>query len=93
MIPASVKILFAVGGLGMLIGTSLFIRMAIELNRTLPPQKKFFIIELRDHFHEMKSLHEKSFPVSGLRSAWFVITTTSAIILAVAFILAVRPRN
>jgi hypothetical protein len=92
MIPTSVKILLAVGGFGMLIGTSLFIRMAIELNRTLPPQKKFYIIELREHFHEVKNLHEKAFPVSTLRSVWFVITVASVITMAAGFILAVKPK-
>jgi len=47
------------------IASSLFIRMAIELNRTLPPQKKFSILELRMHFHELKRLHEEVFPVSA----------------------------
>ncbi len=92
MIPAGVRILFAAGALGLLVGTSLFMRMAIELNRVLPPQKKFYTILLREHFHEVKSLHEKSFPASTLRTAWFVVTVASVVTMADAFILAVKPK-
>jgi len=70
---SAVKILVTVGGLGLLIGNALFIRMAIELNRVLQPQKKFYVLELRINFHEVKRLHEESFPVSTLRTAWFVV--------------------
>jgi hypothetical protein len=70
---SAVKILVTVGGLGLLIGNALFIRMAIELNRVLQPQKKFYVLELRINFHEVKRLHEESFPVSTLRTAWSVV--------------------
>jgi len=65
MLPSTVKVLFGAGTIGIVIASSLFIRMAIELNRTLPPQKKFSILELRMHFHELKRLHEEVFPVSA----------------------------
>jgi hypothetical protein len=66
--------------------------MAIERNRVLQPEKKFYIIELREHFHEVKRLHEKSFPVSRLRTAWFVVTVVSVVIMASAAVLAVKPK-
>ena len=91
MLPTIVKVLFGLGSIGMLIGWSLFIRMAIDLNRALPPQKKFFIAELRMHFNEVKRLHEEFFPVSALRATWFALMVSSVITMAAAIILAVKP--
>jgi hypothetical protein len=66
--------------------------MAIELNRALAPQKRFFILELRMRFHEVKRLHEELFPVSALRATWFALMVSSVIVLAVAIIVAVKPK-
>jgi hypothetical protein len=92
MLPTVVKVLFGVGSIGMLIGFSLFIRMAIELNRVLPPQKKFSILELNMHRHGVQRLHEEFFPVSALRATWFTLMVSSVIALAVAIIIAVKPK-
>ncbi len=92
MVPVSVKILFAVGALGMIVGIALFIAMALELNRNLPQQKRFFILELRERFHEVKDIHEEQFPVSTKRTAWFVLTVASVLVMTAALILGVRPR-
>ena len=67
MVSVSVKILFAMGTLGMIVGIYLFVAMTLELNRKLPEQKRFFLLELREHFHEVKNLHEEHFPVSVRR--------------------------
>jgi hypothetical protein len=91
MLPTIAKILFGVGATGMFIGWFLFVRMAIQLNRVLPPNKKFFIIELRQHIHEVKCLHEESFPVSRLRVTWFALVVGSAITIAAAIIVAIKP--
>jgi len=92
MVPIIVKVLYGIGAFGMLIGWSLFIRMTIELNRTLPPQKKFSVLELRMHFHEVKRLHEESFPISILRATWFALMVFSVIVMVVAVIIAVKPK-
>ena len=92
MLPSSVKILYALGGLGLVLGWALFFRMAIEVNRRLPPQKKFFLQDLNMHFHEVKRLHEETFPVSALRTTWFVLMVASVMAMVAATILAVRPR-
>lgn len=92
MLPTVVKVLYGVGAIGMLVGFSLFIRMTIELNRVLPPQKKFSILELNMRRHEVKRLHEEFFPVSSIRTAWFVLMVASAMTMAGAVILAVKPR-
>jgi hypothetical protein len=88
----AVEILATVGGLGLFMGNALFIRMAIELNRVLQPQKKFYVLELRSNFHEVKRLHEESFPVSAVRTPWFVVTVLSMVIMAIAAALAVKPK-
>jgi hypothetical protein len=92
MLPNVVKVLYGIGALGLLVGWSLFIRMTIELNRTLPPQKKFALVALRMHFHEVKRLHEESFPVSTLRATWFALMVFSVTAMAVAVIIAVKPK-
>lgn len=59
MLPTVVKILFGAGAIGMIVGWWLFLRMAIELNRALPPQKRFLMLELRMHSNEAKRLQEE----------------------------------
>jgi hypothetical protein len=92
MLPTMVKVLYGVGAFGMLVDFSLFIRMVIELNRVLPPQKKFSMNELNMRQHEIKRLHEELFPVSSLRTTWFVLMVASVITMAAAVILAVRSK-
>ena len=92
MLPTVVKVLHGVGAIGMLVGFSLFIRMAVELNRVLPPQKRFSIFELNMHRHEVKRLHEEFFPVSALRATWFALMVGSGITMAAAIIIAVKPK-
>jgi hypothetical protein len=92
MLPTVVKVLFGVGAIGMFVGWSLFIRMVVELNRVLPPQKKFFILEFRMRHREIKRLHEKFFPVSSLRATWFAFIVSSVITMAAAIIVAVKPK-
>jgi len=91
MLPTVVKVLYGVGAIGMLVVFLLFIRMAIELNRVLPPQKKFSMLELNMRRHEVKRLHEEFFPVSSLRTTWFVLMVASVMTMAAAVVLAVKP--
>ena len=92
MLSPVVKVLYGIGAFGLLIGWSLFIRMTVELNRTLPPEKRFSILELRIQFHDVKRLHEQSFPVSTLRATWFGLMCCSVIAMVVAVIMALKPK-
>ena len=83
---------FGLGAIGMLVGFSLFIRMAIELNGVLPPKKKFSILELNMRRHDVKRLHEELFPLSSLRTTWFVLVVASVMAMVVAVIIAVKPK-
>ena len=76
------KCLAAVAILGFLIGWSLFLRMAIELNEALPQQERIPLIELRDHISEINRLYMESFPSSALPAMWRVLMTISALVLA-----------
>jgi hypothetical protein len=78
------KCLAAVTILGFLMGWSLFLRMAIELNKVLPPRKRILLIELREHISEVNRLYMESFPSSTLPTMWRVLTTISALVLASA---------
>jgi hypothetical protein len=57
--------LMVVGTVVSLIGWSLFLRMAIEVNKVLPPGKRIPLIELRNHISRIRRLYEDSFPESG----------------------------
>jgi hypothetical protein len=86
-----VRYLWIVGVLCLFISSSLFLRMAVELNKALPPEKKFSLFEIRMHFHEIKSSHESFFPISALRTVWFVLLVVSVSAMAIAVMLAIRP--
>ena len=92
LLSANLKILIALASAGMFVAWGLFIRMAIELNRVSPIQKKFYVINLRRDFHEVKRLHEEIFPVSALRTAWLILIIASEVTPIAVIILAVRPR-
>jgi hypothetical protein len=66
--------------------------MTLELNRELPPEKRFSFFELREHLHEFRPLHEHYFPVSVVRTAWRVVMVLSAMLIATALVLAIKPK-
>jgi hypothetical protein len=70
---------------------SLFFRMAIEVNRVLPKEKRIPLFEFRYHISEIKHLHEQRFPSSKLRVGWMTLAGVSALIVSVAVILGIRP--
>ena len=90
-LPTAFKVLLGAGAVGMSIGWSLFIRMAVELNRALPQEKKFSILELRMNFHEVKRLHEEIFPVSAIRVTRLALMVSSVITLAAAILVGIMP--
>jgi len=85
----TVKVFVAAGASGMLISTSLFLRMTIETNKALPPEKRIPLIGAREHFFEIKHLHEELFPISKVRTAWFLSLVASPLILGVALIIGI----
>ena len=87
-----VKVLYGAGAISLVVGFALFVRMATELNRVLPSQKKVAIFELNMRRHEVKRLHEEFFPVSRLRTTWFVLMVASVMTMAAAVILAVKSK-
>jgi hypothetical protein len=70
----------------MSIGWSLFFRMAIELNRVLPPSKRIPLIEFRNHISEIRRLYEDSFPEGVLSMAWMTLLAAGGIALGSAVI-------
>jgi len=86
-----VRDLWMVGLSCLFISSSLFLCMAVELNKALPSDKRFPLLEIKMHFHEIKRLHENLFPVSTLRTAWFVLLVVSVSAMAIGVILAIRP--
>jgi hypothetical protein len=78
--------LVVVGTVVSLIGWSLFLRMAIELNKVLPPDKRIPLIEFRNHISRIRRLHEDSFPESGLSTTWLILTVAAGLVWAAAII-------
>jgi hypothetical protein len=77
----------------MFVGWSLFFRTVVELNKVLPPSKKFLLFELRMHIDEIKNLHEGLFPVSALRTGWFLLTLAGGLAMAAGVIIGIRPTH
>src|SRR5260370_18668800 len=80
--PRATKYLWVLGGACAVAGWLLYFRMAIELNRVLPPRDRIPMIEIGHHFHDVKRLHEKWFPKSRLRLASFALIGTSTALVA-----------
>ncbi len=70
-------------------GWLLYFRVAIELNRVLPPRDRIPMIEIRYHFHDVKRLHEEWFPKSTLRLASFALLGVSTALIAAAILVEV----
>ena len=91
MVPTNTfRYLFGVGAFGQLIAVILFLRMASELNRVLPRDRRMPLIEIRIHIFEIKRLHEEAFPESRLRTTWFLLTVTSILVMVLAVLLELR---
>jgi hypothetical protein len=88
----AVKYLWAIGVAGQLIASLLFVRMAVQVNRVLAPEKRIPLIESRLRFFELKRLHEDLFPASTIRTVWFVLLAVSTSLLAIGVMLAVKPK-
>jgi len=88
----AVKYLWAIGVAGQLIASLLFVRMAVQVNRVLAPEKRIPLIESRLRFFELKRLHEDLFPASTIRTAWLVLLAVSTSLLAIGVIPALKPK-
>ena len=80
--------LWTVGGILMLLGWSLFFRMAIKLNRVLQPAKRIPLIEFRNYRLEIERLYEDSFPESELPTGFRVLIVAGALTIGAGVILA-----
>ncbi len=81
--------LFLVGVAVSLTGWGLFFRMAIELNKVLPANKRIPLIECRMHLSEIRRLYEDLFPDSALSSVWFLLMVLGGAFFATAVIVEV----
>jgi hypothetical protein len=81
--------LFIAGSILMSVGWVLFLRMARDLNRFLPPAKRIPLLEYRMHIPDITRLYEDSFPEGRLSTAWRVLIGAGAIAIAGAVIVEV----
>lgn len=79
--------LFLVGAAVGAIGWGLFLRMALEFNKVLPPNKRIPLIEYRMHIAEIRRRHEELFPDSALSTAWFALMVVAGAFWASALVL------
>jgi len=73
-----------------LVGWFLFLRMASELNKVLPPQRRIPLLEFRMRIWEIKNLHQEAFPKSGLRATSFLLIAVSVALFIAAIIVGIR---
>ncbi len=78
--------LMVVGTVVSLIGWCLFFRMAIDLNKVLPPDKRIPLIEFRNQISRIRRLHEDSYPESGLSTTWLLLMIVAGMVWAAAII-------
>jgi hypothetical protein len=73
--------LLEIGTVGLLIAALLFWRMAVEVNGVLPGR---ISLAVREDWYEVKRLHRKCFPTSGIRIVYNVLGPlgTSALVIA-----------
>ena len=71
------------GGAGLLLNGVIMLRMAAEVNRLLPPERRISLIAYRRRFSEIKQLHEEFFPVSKLRSVALALIVISTFLVAI----------
>lgn len=83
----ALKWCMASAALGFLVATAMFIRMAAEVNKKLPPEKRIPLIDYRYHITEIKHLYEGLFPDSALATVWFLLEVASASVIAIGVIL------
>jgi hypothetical protein len=74
--------LFVAGAVVSAVGWALFFRMAVELNRVLPADKRIPLIGLRNDVHRVRRLYEDRFPEGRLSMAWLVFMVFATLLLA-----------
>jgi hypothetical protein len=81
--------LWVIGAVLGIAGWALFIRMAVELNRALPPGKRLPLIRFRENLDHIKRLHGDYFPNSVVRLWAFLLIAASASLSATGVIVGV----
>ena len=81
--------LWAIGLVLGIAGWLLFMRMAVEVNRTLPFGKRMPLIRFRENQDHIKRLHGEYFPKSAVSMWAFVLMVASAILVATGVIVEV----
>jgi hypothetical protein len=87
MMGRSSIFLTVVGAIVSLVGWLLFFRMATDLNKVLPPNRRIPFYAMRNRVSEIRRLHEDSFPESPLSTAWLILMVVAGAILGTAIVL------
>ena len=62
------------------------LRMAVEVNKVLPPEKRIPLIEYRFHVHEIWQLHDDFFPKSRTATLTRWLIAFSAALVAAGLV-------
>lgn len=92
LVPSGIFALWVTAICASVAGQLLFIRMAVEVNRKLPFDKRIPLFGLKEHIWEVRSLHGDMYPKSAVRTAAYLLIGCSTFFFVVAVILAVEPR-
>jgi hypothetical protein len=71
---------------GFLVAFLMTLRMAFEVNRVLPPEKRIPLIEYRFHVQEIWRLHDDFFPKSTTATLTRWLTAFSAVLIAAGIV-------
>jgi hypothetical protein len=86
-VPFGAGAFFGAGLICGLVGWLLFVRMAVELNKVVPSEKRIPLLEYRYHISEIRRLHEEFFPRSMLRTTSSLLTRGAVLIMVVGTVL------
>ena len=90
---APFKWLCATGFALMVTGWILNFRMAVQVNRALPPEKRIPPLEFGYRVKEIKRLHEQLYPASEtLRTTSASLMAVAGVLFGIAVLIEIRPR-
>jgi hypothetical protein len=78
--------LFAAAIVGFLVATLVTLRMAVDVNKVLPPEKRILLIEYRFHVQEIWRLHDDLFPKSRTAALTRWLFALSAALVAASVV-------
>jgi hypothetical protein len=78
--------LWAIAGIGFFLAILMTLRMGVEVNKVLPPEKRIALIEYRFHVQQIWQLHDDFFPKSRTATLTRWLIAFSAALVAAGLV-------